>query len=70
MRHEVTARAQEKGAKEVFVTAEGYTRLPESMRAELDIGEKGKNLWFLPGADTWEAWPEEKLEELLKEKPK
>lgn len=52
------------------MTADGYTRLPESMRSELSLGEKGAHLWFLPGRGTWEAWPEQQLEQLLKEKPK
>jgi AAA domain-containing protein len=67
---EVAKAAMERGAKEVFVTPEGYTQLPESMRSELALGEKGAHVWFLPGPDTWEAWPEQKLEALLKVRTK
>jgi hypothetical protein len=67
---ELASKAKEKGATEVFVTSDGYTRLPESMRSELGLGEKGAHVWFLPGRDTWEAWPEQKLEDLLQERSK
>jgi hypothetical protein len=67
---ELAERAKEKGAKPVFVTSEGYTQLPETLRAEMGLGESGAHLWFLPGKNTWEAWPEQKLEDLLADKPK
>ena len=65
----VSDQAKKDGAKEVFVTPQGYTRLPESMRHELGLSEKGAHVWFLRGPDTWEAWPEAMLEAMLAEKP-
>jgi len=61
--------AERRGAKPVFVTPEGYTQLPESMRTDLKLGDEGAHVWFLPGVDTWEAWPEGQLEAMLAEKP-
>ncbi|MBI2389744.1 MAG: ATP-binding protein [Deltaproteobacteria bacterium] len=62
--------AREKGAEEVYVSKEGFTRLPEPMRAELGLGQQGTRLWFLRGAEAWEAWPEQQLATLLAEKGK
>ena len=61
----VADKAKQKGAEERWVTPEGYTQLPEAMRKELGSEGKGAHLWFLKGAQTWEAWPEEQLDELM-----
>jgi energy-coupling factor transporter ATP-binding protein EcfA2 len=66
----LTRQAQERGATEVFVSPQGYTQLPEPMRREVRLGENGARVWFLRGAETWEAWPEAELERLLAEKPR
>jgi hypothetical protein len=67
---ELTKEAAGKGAKLAFVSPEGYTRLPDDMQREVGVGEKGAHVWFLRGRDLWEAWPEDRLDELLAEKPK
>jgi energy-coupling factor transporter ATP-binding protein EcfA2 len=67
--HEITQAAKDKGAAQRFVTPQGYTQLPEAMLKELAEGANGGHVWFLRGKDTWEAWPEAKLEGLLAEKP-
>jgi energy-coupling factor transporter ATP-binding protein EcfA2 len=66
----LSEQARNDGAKEVFVTPQGYTKLPKSMRQELGLSEKGAHVWFLRGPEAWQAWPESKLEEMLAEKPK
>jgi hypothetical protein len=66
----LTERACEQGAEEVFVTRDGYTRLPEPMRSEMRVGDGGAHVWFLRGVDTWEAWPEDKLDAALEEREK
>jgi hypothetical protein len=38
--------ARQRGAEEEYVTAEGYTRLPERMRSEMGV-EAGGMIWFL-----------------------
>lgn len=62
---ETAQEAKSKGAEEVFVTPQGYTRLPEPMLREVAVGAAGARVWFLRGQETWEAWPEAKLEALL-----
>ncbi len=56
--------ARERGATQRWVTAEGYTQLPDRMREALGVGA-GKHVWFMPGERRWEAWPEEDLERLF-----
>ena len=67
---DVTREAKEKGASEVFVSREGFTRLPDAMRKEVAVGENGARVWFLRGAERWEAWPEAELDNLFAEKGK
>lgn len=62
----VAADARAAGATETFVSRDGYTRLPPPMQEELGTAS-GERLWFLRGQHTWEAWPETKLAEMLKE---
>lgn len=52
--------ARSKAPEQSLVTPDGYTKLPEQMRAEL-----GPRVWFLRGAERWEAWPEHELEAML-----
>jgi hypothetical protein len=61
---ELAKRAKEQGAKQRWVTGDGYTELPEAMRRDLDVGA-GKHVWFLKGPEHWEAWPEEDLDGIL-----
>ncbi len=65
-----SAEARAKGAEETYVTRDGFTQLPEPMRKDIRLGENGAHVWFLRGKDAWEAWPEDKLEEVLAEKPR
>lgn len=56
--------AEAQGAKQRWVTGDGFTRLPDAMRDELEVGT-GKHVWFLRGPERWEAWPEEELDQML-----
>ena len=60
----IAEKAKEQQAEERWVTADGYTQLPESMRSSLGL-TAGGHLWFLKGRDTWEAWVEGDLKKLL-----
>lgn len=61
---ELRERATAQGAKQRWVTRDGYTQLPEIMCTDLDIGS-GAHVWFLKNHDRWGAWPERELEELF-----
>ena len=61
---ELARQATERGARQRWVTGEGFTRLPDPMRDELAIGT-GKHVWFLRGPERWEAWPEDELDRML-----
>jgi AAA domain, putative AbiEii toxin, Type IV TA system len=61
---ELARKAESQGAKQRWVTGDGYTQLPERMREELHIGA-GAHVWFLKGAARWEAFREEDLTDLL-----
>lgn len=61
----IDERARSAGAEREFVTAEGYTRLPESMRRELGV-EGGGMVWFLKDdRKRWAAWKTEELDRLF-----
>jgi hypothetical protein len=60
----VLEHASAQGAKQRWVTAEGYTQLPDAMREELAIGE-GRHVWFLRGSGRWEAWREDELDRMM-----
>lgn len=62
---ELTTRAKQAGAEQAFVTAEGYTLLPEAMQRELATVGTGAHIWFLRKDGVWEAWPEQKLADYL-----
>lgn len=63
---QLRALAQQRGAAEQWVTAEGYTQLHEEMRRDLHL-EQGGNLWFLRGgADgRWQAWKADELDRMF-----
>lgn len=61
---ELRERATKQGAKQRWVTRDGYTQLPEIMCTDLDIGS-GAHVWFLRNHGRWGAWPERELEELF-----
>jgi hypothetical protein len=61
---EIRERATKQGAKQRWVTRDGYTQLPEIMCTDLDIGS-GAHVWFLRNHGRWGAWPERELEELF-----
>ena len=61
---EVDKKSREGGAKQGWVTRDGYTQLPEPMREELHL-TLGGNVWFLKGKQRWEAWPGQDLERLF-----
>ncbi|MFP2897796.1 AAA family ATPase [Corallococcus sp. 4LFB] len=56
--------AKAMGAEERWVTRDGYTRIPELMRQDLQLTGGGQ-LWFLKGRRAWETWREEDLATLL-----
>lgn len=60
------ARAQ--GAKPCWVTADGYTQVPDAMRDDLRVGN-GRHIWFLHGPERWEVWPEDDINEMLGAEP-
>lgn len=61
----LTEQARQRGAEEEYVTAEGYTRLPESMRREMGV-EAGGMIWFLKDErQRWAAWKTEELDKLF-----
>lgn len=62
---EIRAQAQEQGAEQRWVTRDGYTQLPEAMRADLGVGGSGASIWFVKDRGRWGAWPEQELEDLL-----
>lgn len=53
------------GAAKQLVTRDGYTKLPEQLLEELGLRERGGYVWFLRGADRWEAWKTEELDRAL-----
>ncbi len=61
---EVDRKSRDQGAKQGWVTREGYTQLPEPMREELHL-TLGGHVWFLKGKTRWEAWPGQDLERLF-----
>ncbi len=63
---QLRARAQQHGATEQWVTAEGYTQLHEEMRRDLHL-EQGGNLWFLRGGtdERWQAWKADELDRMF-----
>lgn len=61
---EIDRKGREQGAKQGWVTREGYTQLPEPMREDLHL-TLGGHVWFLKGKTRWEAWPGQDLERLF-----
>lgn len=61
---DIDRKGREQGAKQGWVTREGYTQLPEPMREELQL-TLGGHVWFLKGKTRWEAWPGQDLERLF-----
>jgi len=62
---DIDRKGREQGAKQGWVTREGYTQLPDAMREELHL-TLGGHVWFLKGKKSrWEAWPGQDLEKLF-----
>ncbi|MEZ4315111.1 MAG: hypothetical protein R3F14_44420 [Polyangiaceae bacterium] len=61
---EIDRKGKESGAKQGWVTREGYTQLPEPMREDMHL-TLGGHVWFLKGKTKWEAWPGQDLERLF-----
>lgn len=61
---EIASKAKAHGAKQRWVTREGYTQLPENMREDLRL-DTGGHVWFLKNQSRWEAWPEDELAKFL-----
>lgn len=61
---EIASQAKAHGAKQRWVTREGYTQLPENMREDLRL-DTGGHVWFLKNQSRWEAWPEDELAKFL-----
>ncbi|WP_437654138.1 AAA family ATPase [Sorangium sp. So ce1182] len=57
-------RASRSGAKQHWVTPEGYTQIPAEMRGDLGL-QSGGYLWFLRSRSEgrWEAWTASELDE-------
>lgn len=64
-KREVERLAKEKGAEHLWVTRDGYTKLPEKMVQDLGAGSGG-HVWFLKGPEHWEAWPEGHVDDLFR----
>lgn len=61
----ISEKARRAGAEEEYVTAEGYTRIPQSMRHELGV-EGGGMIWFLKDRrKRWAAWKTEELDNIF-----
>lgn len=54
--------------RQTFVTEDGRTVLPKHMVEDLSVGSAGRYVWFLKGKERWEAWPEDELEALLRDR--
>jgi hypothetical protein len=61
---DIDRKSREQGAKQGWVTREGYTQIPDAMREELQLA-LGGHVWFLKGKKRWEAWPGKELEALF-----
>lgn len=61
---DIEAKSRAHGAKQGWVTRDGYTQLPEAMREELQL-TLGGHVMFLKGRSRWEAWPGQDLERLF-----
>lgn len=61
---EMERKGREDGAKQGWVTRDGYTQLPEPMREDLEL-TLGGHVWFLKGKSRWEAWAGHDLERLF-----
>ncbi|WP_438034717.1 AAA family ATPase [Sorangium sp. So ce204] len=61
---ELQDRASKSGAKQHWVTPEGYTQIPAEMRGDLGL-QSGGYLWFLRSRPEgrWEAWTASELDE-------
>jgi AAA domain, putative AbiEii toxin, Type IV TA system len=64
-KREIERAAKEKGAEHLWVTRDGYTKLPEKMVNELGASNGG-HVWFLKGPEHWEAWPEAHVDDLFR----
>lgn len=64
-KREVERLAKEKGAEHLWVTRDGYTKLPEKMVQDLGASSGG-HVWFLKGPEHWEAWPEGHVDDLFR----
>lgn len=63
---ELARQAVAQGAQHQWVTADGYTRLPENMLRDIGLAQRGGELWFLRGVDAWEAWKGDDLADALR----
>lgn len=61
----LAAEALQAGAKQQWVSSEGFTKLPSKMVEELLHPAQGGHVWFLKGSRHWEAWPEAEVADLL-----
>jgi hypothetical protein len=64
-RRAIAQKAEEQGAKQRWVTRDGYTQLPDNMREDLQLKDGG-HVWFLKGPRHWETWPEAEVDELFR----
>jgi hypothetical protein len=63
---ELARQAVARGARQEWVTVDGYTRLPEDMLKDIGMVGRGGELWFLRGVDAWEAWRGDDLADALR----
>lgn len=63
---EVKARARAGGAREEWVSADGYTQLPQEMRRDLGLHAGGYLYFLRPTPERqWEAWTAEQLDKMF-----
>lgn len=65
---QLRTRAKASGAEEEWVSPEGYTRLPEEMRQDLELDQgRGGYLWFLRSKPDgrWQAWRASDLDRMF-----
>jgi hypothetical protein len=61
---ELVEKAKRAGAEDLWVTRDGYTKVPGKMCDDLAVGP-GRHIWFLKVSGRWGAWPEDELNRML-----
>lgn len=56
--------ARARGAKQQWITRDGFTKIPQQMLDDLNVGD-GANIWFLKDGGRWQAWTEQEITDFL-----